>query len=210
MKRWALLTVLVLRLAALVVLGVIVAFAIPQDMRTWDFLGLVATTCVGYLATYTADYFAFVFLQSKGHPNDVVLFRDLVELLKPSKVLNELKHVELGTTFREELILEVMQFAEEWGNADKVFIDKKLEKVKKQVHAKAYVLANEIAMRTVWAGPTAALRTTKYSVNSEEMRRKAYEDAKVIQGALKEFVANFEKLYRLGQSRLILRSRENR
>lgn len=205
MKRWALLTTLILRIAALVTMGIVIAFAIPENMRNWEFLGTIAAACVVYLGTYVSDYFAFLFMQSRGHPNDAALFFDLTTLLRPYKILNELKLIELGTTFREELIQEVMKFAEEWGQADKEFLDRKLEKLKKQAHAKASVLAQEISMRTVWAGPNNALRTTKYSVDNEEMRTQAYEDAKVIQRAKREFVSNFEQLYRCGRSRLVLR-----
>jgi hypothetical protein len=205
MKRGAAGLLLLVRFAAL--LGIIVPlFAANPNPMSGEWVAIFFTALVAYLGTYLGDYYSFlhtgmipVSSAPLVNPNDVALFKELIDLLKPDVVFSTFGQFDFGGAFRYDDVRPVMRFSETWCNADKEFIDTALEDARKDVLAKAQKVSNHLAMytRPLHGG----LQTVKLA-NVDPQPDSVWEEAKIINNAADEFAKSYETLIRLGKSRL--------
>jgi hypothetical protein len=200
MNRGVIAIALVVRFVALV--G-IVATAVPLVQASpkpvpWTEIGAFIAATITYLGTYAIDYFAWISGRN-GHPHDVALFKEFVSLLAPDYVRTVFTEFDFGGTFHYEDIRALNRFADTWNLPDKEFRDKSLEAARKDAHAKAQVVAREIAVRTRPFG--VGMQTVKLA-NVDPQPERVYEDARTINNAATAFSAAYVSMLRLGRARL--------
>jgi len=71
------------------------------------------------------------------HPSDVFLFKQLVELLPSSGVINFLKTHDFLGSFQRDAIQPIEEFLYEWGNAEHEFQDERIEELKVELYGAA-------------------------------------------------------------------------
>lgn len=203
MKLGAIWIALVVRFFALIGIVLVAVPLVAADPAPfpWGLAGGLAAAVITYLGTYALDYFAFLRAGREGHPHDVALFRELLDLLKPGDVRATFGEFDFGGAFRYDDIRELNRFAETWDTPDKEFRDKALEKARKIALGNAVVVAREIAFRTRPMG--VGLQTVKLA-GCDPQPESVRDDARVINEAATEFATSYEELIRLGRRRLTL------
>jgi hypothetical protein len=213
MKRGAASLLLLLRFAAL--LGIIVPlFAANPNPMSGEWVAIFFTALVAYLGTYVGDYYSFLHagmvtaaiapvapVSPIANPNDVALFKELIDLLKPELVFSMFGQFDFGGAFRYEDVRPVTRFSETWCNADKEFIDQVLEDARKDALAKARKVSSDIARYT--RPLNGGLQTVKLG-NVDRQPDSVRDQAKLINDAAGEFAKSYETLIRLGRLRLIV------
>ncbi len=199
-------TLVILLLARLIgMVGVVVAavplvYASPHPFPWGNLAGLIAAFGF-YVGTYFfGDYHVWL-TRRTGHPHDVALFKELLDLLKPAEVRILYRDFDFGGAFRYEDVSAVNRFVDGWKSADKDFRDRGIEKAKRDIYTKAAVVAREIAYRT--RPLTGGLQTVKLA-NVDQQPESVREDAGVINEAASQFAKSYEAFVRLGRDRLTL------
>jgi hypothetical protein len=138
---------------------------------------------------------------SKDH--DQRLFSEFLQSLPIETCIHLLKHHDFGDSFRKEWINPLYSFSSAWGEVDKEFIDKSLEKQKSKLYSAAKKLSIEIAGRTVPVGSGEFCSVYSDSQRADGPRPPSVlEDAKVLNQLSREFIPIYESFVRLGKRKL--------
>jgi hypothetical protein len=140
--------------------------------------------------------------ESKQH--DKNLFAEFQKALPAEPTIRLFKEQDFGNSFNQDAISPLYGFISTWDTVEKEFLDKKLEKKKKELYAEANKLAMEVSGRTVPVG-----RGVNLSVYSDSQRQgggprpaSVIEDAKVLNEISLQFVPKYEDFIRLCRSKL--------
>jgi hypothetical protein len=142
---------------------------------------------------------------SQSNSHDRALFEEFLEVLPAEPTIRLLKDQNFGDAIRKKSIDPLFDFAYLWENVEKEFLDRKLEREKKALHAAAGDLTQEIAGRTV------PVRMEGFiSVFSDQQRAsgqprapEVLEDARVLNDLASAFVPKYESFVRTCRSRLL-------
>jgi hypothetical protein len=204
MKRGAVVLLLVWRFVCLLAI-IVPLFASNPNPMSGEWAAIFFAALAAYFATYAGDYYASLRAKPEAkpevNPNDVALFKELIETLKPEAVLSMFGQFDFGGSFHYDDVRPVMRFSETWGTADKEFIDKTLEEARKDVLAKAQRVSRDLAMftRPMHGG----LQTVKLA-NVDPQPDLVWQEAKMINDSADEFAKSYEALIRLGRARLVI------
>lgn len=168
----------------------------------WVSAGALLTAVVVYLGTYTADYLSWRGFIGGGHPHDIHLFRDFLNVLRVGPTDQFFGSFDFGGTFRGDEISGLNEFVEHWNRSDREFQDRRLERARHSLYKKAETLAYALAHGTRIADSN--LRTVKLDVSGPQPDS-VREDARAINSAARPFAEDYKKFVRLGHKRLVLR-----
>ena len=168
----------------------------------WVSAGVLVTAVIVYLGTYTADYLSWRGSVDGGHPHDIKLFRDFLNVLRVGPTDQFFGSFDFGGTFRGDEIAGLNEFVDHWNRPDREFQDRRLERARRELYIKAEALAGEIARGTRITDSN--LRTVKLDKPGPQPDC-VREDARAINSAARPFAEDYKKFVRLGHKRLVLR-----
>lgn len=137
--------------------------------------------------------------EEKVHPNDVRLFRELLEVLPSKTFIEFLKQHDFLLEFQLETVNPLRQFINEWDNAEHAFLDTELEELRKALMAAGEDFSHKISKFTSpndsgWQ----AVRSDRLK-HIEEHEERFRKEAKLIDSASDEFVRIHQELVRKGR-----------
>ena len=137
-------------------------------------------------------------IDNNSRSHDQSVFQKFSEIFPAEPTLRFLKEHDFGGSFRRANIKSLNDFVETWDSIENEFLNKKLEKKKKELYSKAEKLATEIARRTV---PLSGGELS--SVYSDNLRnaggprpKHVIEDAIILNEIATEFVPKYEEFVR--------------
>jgi hypothetical protein len=134
---------LILRFLALAVLLsrlLFISHPIPTD-QWW----VLCTALATYLATYAWDYIAFLKFDSPPNQYDGALFQSIQALMPPDRLMPYFAYLQcVQTPFVYKDIEGLHRYVDNWGFGDKEFVDKQMERARKDLFAKASVAIKNI------------------------------------------------------------------
>lgn len=131
-------------LAAVIGTGAWVFSEIWNEGPQWGSLTTFLVTLGGYLTLE-----ASLSRTAGGNPNDIALFKELLELLPPTTIGEFLRNHDFCADFRPEEANALHQFAQYWGAPDHRFIDRMMESKRQKLYKNGFALASQIAQYTV-------------------------------------------------------------
>jgi hypothetical protein len=140
--------------------------------------------------------------ESKQHDKNI--FAEFQKALPAEPTIRLFKEHDFGNSFHQDSISPLTGFISTWDIVEKEFLDKKLEKKKKELYAEANKLAMEISGRTVPVGRVGNLSVYSDSQRQGRGQRPAsvIEDAKILNDMSSQFVSKYEEFIRLCRSKL--------
>lgn len=196
-------TTLLVRLLAicgLIISAVPLVYDDPSPFP-WKAAGGLVTALIVYLGTYTADYRAWRAAAHAEHPHDLALMKEFLALLPPRSAEEFFERFDFGNAIHASDIAGLNRFADTWSLVDHDFRDKRLQKVKVELHEKGAKLANEIAMRT---RPLNRDMLTVKLANTSERTPSVLEDARVINEHAREFSKIYKSFVKVARARLTI------
>lgn len=164
----------------------------------------IVTLVVAFGAIFAKDPIKQRFgVGSNSSDHDQRLFSEFLQALPIDPCIHFLKHHDFGGSFRKEWINSLYSFTSTWGEVDKEFIDKRIEKNKKTLYSAARKLALEISGRTVPVGNGEFCSVYSDSQRTDGPRPPSVlEDAEVLNKISREFIPIYESFVRLGKRKL--------
>ncbi len=142
---------------------------------------------------------------SETKQHDINLFAEFQKALPSEPTIRLFKEHDFGNSFHQDAITPLYGFISTWDTVEKEFLDKKLEKKKKELFAEANKLAYEVSGRTVPVGMGQNLSVFSDNQRQENRGRRpdsVLEDAKILNEMSSQFVPKYEEFIRLCRSKL--------
>ena len=136
--------------------------------------------------------------------HDLALFESFLKDFPVEPTLNMLREYDFGNAFRSSQMKPLFHFSDAWGDVDKEFLDRALEKKRKVLLNAAQKLSMEFAMRTVPVGAGDMSSVFPDKLRAEGPRPPSVlEDAKMLNQKSRELVPLYEEFLRSGKRKLL-------
>ena len=121
----------------------------------------------------------------------------------PQSVLPMFSGFHFGGSFAYNKVMGVIEFADTWDKADKEFVDRTMEKARLELFGNAVAVATNIAKYTSPSKRLEGFQTVQlHQFSEDEQPQRVWDEANIINASAREFSKSYEKLIRLGKSRL--------
>ncbi|WP_026602751.1 hypothetical protein [Methylomonas sp. 11b] len=128
--------------------------------------------------------------------HDLQLFEEFQRALPIEPTIRLLKEADFGDSFPKSHIQPLFYFVETWDSVDKEFLNKKLEKKRKSLYAKAKELAGEFAKHTVPVGAGDFASVFPDNLRGGQRPEHVVSSAKVLNEKSTKFIPMYESFIR--------------